>query len=312
VGLLAPLLAAAALASSPTAVVGWSPLDSSGTLRPTLRVARTVRDGRCVDIGYTYVGGIAYRCGFRNFLLDSCFRDGPGPTDYVVCIERPWSTSVIRLRSPYLLLYPGVTFTGAAAYPWGVVLDDGNRCGVLQGAHDSLVARGRRWIVDYACERGDVVLMREGIVRGRVWQMNAARWIRSGGYTFLGPVPVRRVYFGALAPPLQRQNRLAHEAYETAKAIVHRRAPRVHLDLAWVRLALPEADWAYVIFTPANATGRGRFAVLHRAGATWADASTSTPYCTTLPKRVTRQLFLPRRAPRLVGAELAPRDETRC
>src|SRR5690242_5301808 len=116
--ILAPLLAAVTLATAPTQVVRWSPLDASGRLKPTLRVVQTVRDGRCVDIGYTYVGEIGYRCGFRNFLLDSCFRDGPEPTEYVVCVERPWSTTVIRLRSPYLLLYPGVTFGAAAGYPW--------------------------------------------------------------------------------------------------------------------------------------------------------------------------------------------------
>src|SRR2546423_6041290 len=115
-----------------TEVVRWSPFDSTGKLRSTLRV-KTV-DGGCTDIGYTFVGGIGYRCGYRNFLLDACFRDGPNPTDYVICVDRPWDTKAIRLHSARLLLYPGVTFAAPAPYPWGIVLDDGNRCGVAQGA----------------------------------------------------------------------------------------------------------------------------------------------------------------------------------
>lgn len=320
--LLAGVLLAAALlvgargSASPvaakTAVVRWSPFEANGTIKPTLHVT-SVR-GTCTDIGYTFVGGIGYRCGFRNFLLDACFRDGPNPTEYVICIDRPWDTRVIRLRSPRLLLYPGVTFSGPAPYPWGIVLADGNRCGVGQGAHDSVTAHGRRYTVDYACERDDVVLLREGIERGRIWRVNAARW--SGlrrGFVFLGHVQARLVYFGTLPPPLARQNRLAHEAYEAAKRIIRRREPKRRLDLAWVRLALPEARWAYVIFTSTDAAlDRGWFVVLHRLGGSWTDASRYEPYCRTLPKRVREQLFLAKKNPLGHEAVLAPRGETRC
>jgi len=103
-------------------------------MKATLHVKKV--DGGCSDIGYTLVGGIGYRCESGNGLYDACFRDGPNATDYVVCVGYPWQTTVTRLHSPGLLLYPGVTFTRAADYPWGIVLEDGNRCGVLQGAHD--------------------------------------------------------------------------------------------------------------------------------------------------------------------------------
>jgi hypothetical protein len=312
------LLVAAVLVGAPgnassgpreTEVVRWSPFDSSGKLKATLRVTR--RDGGCTDIGYTYVGGIGYRCGFGHFLLDACFRDGPNPTEYVICVEAPWSTSVIRLRSPHLLLYPGVTFTAPARYPWGIVLENGTRCAVEQGAHSSLIARGRRWTVDYGCERSDVVLLREGIERGRVWQVNAARWRGlSRGFEFLGHVRARRVYFGTLPPALARQNLLANEAYNAALRILRGRVQRAHV-IAWVRLALPQADWAHIIFSPIE-NDRGFFIVLHRVGGRWTDASSYRPYCANLPKRVRRQLFLAKNTQRLAGADLAPRGEPRC
>jgi hypothetical protein len=316
-----PLLLAVALllvgapwgATAPpnTEVIRWSPFDSSGKLKPTLKV-RSVQGG-CGDIGYTYVGGIGYRCSFGHYLLDACFRNGPNPTEYVICVNRPWDRDVIRLQAPYLLLYPGVTFTAAASFPWGIVLDDGNRCGVLQGAHSGFEAHGRRWIVDYECERGDIALLREGIRRGRVWEVNAARLnMKTLKYTFLGHVPVRRAYFGTLPPAMERQNLLANKAYNTAVRIIHAREPKAHLDIPWVRLALPQANWAYIIFTPADASFRGYFALLHLVDGRWHDASAFKPYCTELPKQIRDQLFLPKRAGSVRPSGMEPRGGTRC
>jgi hypothetical protein len=307
-GLLVGAPGNASLGPPQTQVVRWSPFDSGGKLKATLRVTR--REGRCPDIGYTFVGGIGYRCGSGNFLFDACFRDGPNPTEYVICVETPWDKRVVRLHSPGLLLYPGVTYTGPALYPWGIVLEDGTRCAVVQGAHSSVIARGKSWTVDYGCERSSVVLLREGIERGRVWRVNAARFRGlSRGFEFLGPVRVRRVHFGTLPPELTRQNALANKAYNAALRILRRRAPKGHV-LAWVRLALPQADWAHVIFVDENE--RGYFIVLHRVGGRWTDASSYRPYCANLPRRVRRQLFLAKKTPNLAAAELAPRGEPRC
>jgi hypothetical protein len=302
--------AGVALTPPKTEVVRWSPFEPSGMLKRSLEVKNV--QGGCGDIGYTYVGGIGYRCGFRNYLLDACFRDGPNPTEYVICVNHPWDRRVVRLRSRYLLLYPGVTFTAPASYPWGIVLDDGNRCGVVQGAHDALTAHGRRYTVDYACERGNVVLLREGIEHGNTWLVNAARWSSKTGYTFLGHVPARRVYFGTLPPPMERQNVLANEAYNAAVRIIHAHDPKAHLDISWVRLALPRADWAYVIFTPADASFRGYFALLHLVQGRWQDASSYKPYCTKLPNQIRAQLFVPKAARAFRPSGLEPRGGTRC
>lgn len=316
VGLLlvmAILVAASGSAGSTpqsTEVVRWSPFNSAGKLEAALHVKAV--QGGCSDIGYTFVGGIGYRCESGNGLYDACFRDGPDATDYVICVGYPWQTNVVRLHSPGLLLYPGVTFTKAADYPWGIVLDDGNRCGVLQGAHDSVRTHGKTYVVDYGCEQGNLVLLREGIERGRVWQVNAARWNKTTGYTFLGQLPVRRVYFGTLPPQMALQNTLANKAYNAAVRVIHRRTPSAHLDLAWVRLALPSADWAYVIFTPADASSRGFFAVLQRVDGKWTDASAYMPYCANLPTKIRQQLFLGKKTKSPRREIMAPRGETRC
>lgn len=295
----------------PTVVVRWSPFTASGNVKPSLKVS-TVKGG-CGDIGYTYVGGIGYRCSYHNTLFDACFRDGPSPTEYAICVDRPWQTSVVRVRSPRLLLYPGVTFTAAAPFPWGIVLDDGTRCGVVQGAHDMFRARGRGWVVDYACEHSDVALLREGLTRGRVWQVNAARLnTKTLKYTFFGHLPVRTVYFGTLPPAMLRQNLLANKAYNAAVRVIHRSQPKARLSIPWVRLVLPQADWAYVIFTPDDASGRGYFALLRLVAGHWTDASSYQPYCTRLPKSVRTQLFLPKGAANFRPSGLEPRGGTSC
>lgn len=303
----------AASVPSRTEVVRWSPFDSAGKLKQELKVE--TKQGGCTDIGYTNVGGIGYRCASGSGLYNACFRDGPNPTDYVVCVGRPWQKEVTRLRSPHLLHYPGVTYTAAARYPWGIVLNDGNRCGVVQGAHGVVRTRARTYVVDYACERDNVVLLREGIERGQVWQVNVARWSESR-YTFLGHQPVRRVYFGTLPAPMARQNRLANQAYNAAVRIIRLRRPqppKVPLGLVWVRLALPRADWAYVIFAAADSDTKGWFSVLHRVDGKWVDASAYKPYCANLPARVRWQLFLAKKTGKLgTAGELAPLGETRC
>jgi hypothetical protein len=247
--------AAGATASTPsrTEVVRWSPLDSAGWVKKALRVD-FVPGGRCLDIGYTYVGGIAYRCSAGHGLFNACWREGPNPTEFVICTGDPWQSRVVRLRSPNLLLYPGVTHEKAATYPWAIELADGNRCTVVQGAHGAVRTHGRVFTVDYGCRRNDLVLLREGLQRGRLWQVKAARWnARANRYRFLGALPIRRVYFGSLPRSLARQHERAQEAVAAAKRLISKSARRPQFALVWVRLALPRADWARVIFK-----GRGQ------------------------------------------------------
>jgi hypothetical protein len=91
---------------------------------------------------------------------------------------------------------------------------------------------------------------------------------------------------------MERERKLAARAVAAARVVIHRDAARAHLDLAWVRLTLPDAQWAYVLFSSTG--GKGWFALLHREDGQWIDASAYKPYCKTLPQRVRRQLFLDR------------------
>jgi hypothetical protein len=293
-----------------TQIVRWSPLTSAGRLKPVLRVD-TVQGG-CSDIGYSLVGGIGYRCEWQHFISSTCFRDGPNPTDYVICAASPWDDHVVRVRSPYLLLYPGVTFAPTSGAPWALELQDGNRCtAILTGSGPIPTPAGPKR-ADYQCERGGVELA--DLRRSRsVWTVSAVSWNARSNYGKPSYANVRGAYFGTLPPPMLRQNTLADAAYRAAVRFVRRRSPKAHLDLAWVRLALPAGAWAYVIFTPADATRRGYFELLHRVGWRWIDASGRKPYCGWLPRGVREELFLPARTPGFSPADFsAPIGETRC
>ena len=152
--------------------------------------------------------------------------------------------------------------------------------------------------MDYGCTRRNLVLLREGLRRGRVWHVNAARFRGlKRGFLFLGERAIRRVYFGTLPPPMLRQHRLAHDAVVVAKRILRPTTHGAQLsdELAVVRLALPRVDWARVIFGSVN-SDRSWSVVLHRSAGRWRDGSAFKPYCATLPVRVRRQLFLSRSA----------------
>jgi hypothetical protein len=288
--LVATGFAAAGGAAPParTQIVHWSPFDAHGAVRKTLRV-HSRGTGRCSDT-YTTAGDIAYRCEQGHFLLFPCWRDGPNPTEFVLCTGTPWASSIERLRSPGLLLYPGITYLDDPYSPWAVELATGERCRLLQGAHDAIPRRTHRYVVDYGCDRGDLVLLRT-LRRGRLWRIGAARYVNAkGGYKLLGDRIIRRAFFGGLPPSMERQRQLAAKAVATARVVIHRVAPRAHLELVWVRMTLPDARWAYVLFSSVD--GSGSFALLHREHGGWVDASSYKPYCTKLPGTVRRQLFL--------------------
>lgn len=271
-----------------TEIIRWSPFTKGSVVKQTLKV-RELGTGRCTDT-YTTAGDIAYRCGRANAQYFPCWREGPNVTDFVLCVRDPWSPSVVRLRSPGLLLYPGVTYLDDAYSPWAIELAGGARCTLVQGAHDA-IRRGRRtYVVDYGCDKKHFVLLRN-LRRGRVWRIGAARYVNVNvGYKLLGDRAIRRAFFGGLPPAMERERKLAAHAVAAARVLIHQTTPRARLDLTWVRLTLPDAEWAYVLFS--SVEGKGRFALLHRTHGKWVDGSTFKPYCKRLTKRVRRQLFL--------------------
>src|SRR6266571_8846038 len=66
-----------------TEVVRGSPFDATGIVKKSLTV-KPIGTGSCSDT-YTTVGDIAYRCGRGDGLYFPCWRDGPNPTEFVLC-----------------------------------------------------------------------------------------------------------------------------------------------------------------------------------------------------------------------------------
>src|SRR5437867_2812900 len=108
--LLVTVLVLAAPASADTSerktvVATWNPV---GTVKRTLNLKPLGR-GRCGP-GSEVIGNFGYRCGAGRWLADPCWRDGPAPTELVVCPTSPWSRSADTIRVPNLMFVAGVTF----------------------------------------------------------------------------------------------------------------------------------------------------------------------------------------------------------
>jgi hypothetical protein len=300
-------LVAASGHAAPTArrteVVQWSPFTAGGTIKRSLVAKAMAAVGGCgaVGPGSEAIGEYGYRCGFANYIVDPCWRDGPGRTEHVICAASPWTRSVERLRVPKLMLRVGVTFAGAPSPVWAIELTNGDRCTIAQGAHSTVTGRGTGLVVDYYCESG-IVLVRN-LRRGAVWRIGSARFDRRRGrYRLLGDVRVRRAFYGGLPRAMRRENGLARRAAMLATAIVRRnakaRGEKVDADPLRVRLALPEADWANVyVMAVVHGTDRyrDRSVILRRTGERWAEFDYGRSTCRRVPGRARQQLFERRR-----------------
>jgi hypothetical protein len=235
------------------------------------------------------IGDLGYRCTAGNVLADPCWRDGPQQTDLVLCPYSPWDRRAATIHVPHLMLAAGVTFAEPidpkTFPPWGIETENGTRCLLLQGAHDSVVVKsGRRLVVDYACDRGSVFLLRN-LQRGGLWRIGSARWT-GHRYRLLGDVTIRRAIFPSLPTPMRRQNRLARAA-----------AAESGLPLSQVlrvRITFPALDWAYVeAASPATSKANSVWSLVHRAARSWRAVHVRRPFCrsTRVPLNARRQLF---------------------
>ncbi len=192
------------------------------------------------------------------------------------------------MRVPHFMLASGVTYAASTNVrtdpPWGLETRAGRRCLLLQGARDSVKLKsGRRVVVDYACDRGGVVLLRN-LRRGRVWRIGSARWTGQR-YALLGDVAIRRAVFPSLPPKMQRQNDVARAA-TSASGLRSSRLLRV-------RISFPALDWAYVeALAPDTSKALSVWALVHRIGRTWKVSHLHRPPCkSNVPANVRRQLF---------------------
>jgi hypothetical protein len=283
------IVASGGTTARPTATATWNPFDAAGALKLSLKIKPLGR-GSCIHgPSSEVIGDFGYRCVARHLLADPCWRGGPRPTNLVVCSYSPWDGKAATIRVPHFMLASGVTFAAPADRerdpPWGLELEDGNRCLLAQGAHDSVpTANGHRLVIDYHCGRGGIYLLRN-LRRGRIWRIGALSWT-GHRYELLGDVLVRRAILPSLPPPMERQNELARAA-ATASGL-----PRS--ELLRVRLSFPALDWANVeALAPPSSKAITIWAVVHRAGRSWNVVHLRRPVCRSprLPRSARRQLF---------------------
>jgi hypothetical protein len=284
-----------------TQVVRWSPFTKDGNVKRRLHVS--THEGGC-DVGSTsrHGGGAAYHCtgdlGGQPYLIDPCWRDGPGRARAVICVTAPWSRTAYRLRVSRLMIDSGVSFREPYR-PWALTLTDGNRCVSMTGAVGAIDTPKGRVATGYACAH-DVYLGRNLRRTTGRWRVSAARVMPKEAY--LGELEVAQAFFiGLPRGDVARQHRIAAEAARAGERFIRATQNRVFgkrlydVSVNRVRLALPDANWAqlraYVLWGGAGI--RTASVVLHRVDGQWTTASGYRPFCTKLPASVRVQLFTP-------------------
>src|SRR4051794_21171589 len=114
--LVVPLLFGAlpAAAQSRTRTVRYSPFDSSGHAKRSLRL-KHFNGGDCWS-GSVMGRKDAWRCSLGNGIYDPCFKSPT--TNWVVCLYSPWSRKGVALNPSYEDEYAN---TGTTVHvPWGL------------------------------------------------------------------------------------------------------------------------------------------------------------------------------------------------
>jgi hypothetical protein len=147
-------------AAAHTQKVYVSPVTSAGALVGGYRVTSRVSDASCVP-GSEAIGE-GYRCSAGNYLYDPCWAV-KAATHAVLCLADPWLRTVTELRLNSAL--PALQREdGGSIEPWGVQLANGNRCLLVQGAHNAFDGT----VLDYYCTSGLALL--RGLNRtGTTW-----------------------------------------------------------------------------------------------------------------------------------------------
>lgn len=146
-----------------TTVHQVTPLDANGHLRSRYTVTTSAR-GYCWTSSFMH--GRSYRCLKGNSIMDPCWKEAG--RNSVVCLLRPWSTNVTRLRLTKRL----PAKEDSAGVIWGLRLGGGVgvRCQVASGAGGWI---GNRHI-SYYCGQG-WVLVGNPDRRQAVWAISTAK-----------------------------------------------------------------------------------------------------------------------------------------
>jgi hypothetical protein len=164
-GSSAPPAVSTAAAVAHTLKVYVSPVTSAGSPAGGYQVTSRASDASC-EAGSEAIGE-GYRCSAGNYIYDPCWAEKAAkPT--VLCLAEPWLHTVAELRLNSAL--PSIPREhGGRIEPWGVQLADGNRCGLVQGAHNPFDGT----VLDYYGTTG-LALLRGLNYRRTTWAARSA------------------------------------------------------------------------------------------------------------------------------------------
>jgi hypothetical protein len=121
--------------SVPTNLEFYSPWTFDGTLKPSVRVAKTLSDGSCWTTSIADPDeNNAWRCMSGDSIYDPCFTPELIPdTREVACVDTPWSAVLmLKLSAPVPYKTMGGNNPPDNPHPWYLVLSNGARCEVTQ------------------------------------------------------------------------------------------------------------------------------------------------------------------------------------
>ena len=108
--------------TEPTQVVTYDPLNPSGTVKRSLRIAGS-SSGSCWISSLTVKG--AYRCLSGSALFDPCYVSGHASST-LICVSAPWTSKAWVLRLTATL--PVANHHFLRSLPWALQLTSGVRC----------------------------------------------------------------------------------------------------------------------------------------------------------------------------------------
>jgi hypothetical protein len=181
-----PAAASQRTESQRTETVYVSPVTASGVATAGYRTTNHAGGANC-EPGSEAIGQ-AYRCFAGNLVYDPCWAEkAAAPT--VLCMPAPWSRTDARLTVSSALT--AIPSEGGIDEPWGVQLRDGQRCALVQGAHN--VFGGRP--LDYYCSPG-LSLLRGLRKAGGIWVLDGV-FTKSGRITSGPPEKIAIAWFGS-------------------------------------------------------------------------------------------------------------------
>lgn len=146
----APSTPAAPPAQSGTQVISYAPWAGAGRLTSGISAAAT-QSGSCFTTSSATTAAGAYRCLVGNTLYDPCFADAASGAGQVACPNPANPDSVVVIKLTAALPAPA-TAAGSPAFPWLLVLANGQHCQTITGTGSTLGGKSEV----YGCPDGGI------------------------------------------------------------------------------------------------------------------------------------------------------------